>query len=354
MSVPKIDEVQLGLDWPKEESIYFWFLQPPGSGLRTDPPYYIESKAGRSSYKLLEAAIVETRKRRLGPAVVYLLPELAIAPDDLSNLCSLAADLPENHLLIAGLGHLTRDQCEQIEPGSSAPDRWDRDWGGGRYANAAMIAAKHKAYLQGKNFPSSPEKTSDVHMFAKCLRVFASSAVKLGVVICSEMLDHSGVSSFIKPLAEKQLDLLFWIQANERPRHPLFSQQIAEFFRSKTSNPLLVSVNVRPDEMSRAPFGGSSIFAPVECFSRGKENLARPYWVCEPACPGAARAVFVRYDSDAILVKTARPAGLTRDAPPERFLEWTEHFQFMSESLDLSNGPRHLAEILYPFGLTRR
>jgi hypothetical protein len=178
------------------------------------------------------------------------------------------------------------------------------------------------------------------------VRVFTAGDVRFAVVICSEMLTTPLPSGFVPGLVGHDLDVLFWIQHNPMPRHDLFREPLRAFYQTQGQRTLIVSVNKRPDPLSRKPYGVSAFIAPASSFAARKENLLRPNWACEPLAAAATRAVLLRYDADVHMVSSIRPRDIPTADPPGRFLETTDPYVFDSGGITVSPMAQHVEHLL--------
>ena len=345
---PAIARVDISLRWTRGELATFWLLHPSASDFVDHPPCRHRSDGAIAPLKLLVAAMeADAQLSAPGPAF-FVVPELTISPDEISDLRDATARLGANRVAIVGLGHLTREQCDAIEPsvGSDAA-LWRRDWDPLRYANAAAICVGGRMWLEAKDWPSKFEDDAGCHLPHRRVRIFRGANTSFAVLICSEMLPAYNPDAFLRALAREQVEVVFWLQHNPSPRNEAFQRGLGAFYETQRESPLVVAVNKQPVSGTRAPYGVSAMYAPSACFAQRKDSLLRPNFVVEPLYhnSGVSRAVFVRYDTSAHQILTIHPADVPRESPPGAFLREVAPFSFGGGVLKPDNTPRHFQAI---------
>ena len=242
-----------------------------------------------------------------GAPSIILMPELSVGTDDITNLRDLVRAARANTLLICGVGHMTADQVDQIEPsahllGVPVP---------GHYANCAVIGCggMEEIFLQPKVVPSREEL--DCHWPGRVVRYFVGEYFQFVVFICSEMLDRAQAMTTIGNVLDelekhgRHLAAVFWLQHNKRPRSDSFSQSLERITRLDRPTLFIVgSRNRYPPRFENYAVSGA-LFKKAT-LSKHFNILTRKFHYVEPVRESIAlsRVVLLRYDVDVNLVET--------------------------------------------------
>lgn len=308
-----VDRIRTSFDWPEGASARIWILQPDHRLVPEHPPWaHPVDDAG--AWPLLQKT-AELAGSSPDPCFI-VVPELCLAPSLIPELRALVQTMPTRVALVAGMGHLNQEQCDEIEPGvdgkpgaGSDASRWLFQWRKDAWANGALVGVDGRTFLEAKRAPSSFEQQADCHHPHCQVRLFEGATRTFAVVICSEMLADQP-DELAEKLRAEHPDVVFWLQHNPSPRHELLRQTLATFFAKVGDHPLIVCANKRPDPGERTKYGASAIAAPAACFSANKYRLHRPGWTTEPIADSAARAVLLSYDASALLVRTLHPSDV--------------------------------------------
>jgi hypothetical protein len=252
------------------------------------------------------------------PAII-LLPEMALSPSEIPDVRTLVRGARTNTLFICGVGQLTHEQANSVEPGA---DLWDGP-SGGRYTNCAIIGlgGTDLLFLQPKIVPSRLEK--DSHWPGRLIRYFTGDYLAFAVLICSELLarpaDTETLAVTLDLLAKQNVALhsIFWLQHNEKPRSLQFSTSIAHLAKPEAVPTafLVCSREDRPLRYEHYAVAGAII--PHIGLPTTFEDLDAAYRYVEPL-PNQAplgRLVLLRYDADAYAVVTSRPRSSPTGRP---------------------------------------
>ena len=184
-----IEHVEVDLQWNLRELATFWILQPIAQGLSASAPCSHREGPPGSPLQLLEAALAQDRQLNPPGPVFFVLPELSVDAEALGQLRSLVRTLPAGRAVIAGLGHLTQQQCDSMEAGVGGdPQLWRTTWAIDRYANAAAICVGSQIWLEAKDWPSPFEEQANCHQPHARVRIFRGKGFSFAVLICSEVL----------------------------------------------------------------------------------------------------------------------------------------------------------------------
>jgi hypothetical protein len=347
--LPTFAYEQIDLRWISGTSAAIWFLHPTAADLVNDPPYHHRIDTGTPPLRLLSLAIANSLAHKHDGPTIFLLPELTVGADDLSELRAITGSLTHNQMAIVGLGHLNQQQCEAVEPGTGANEElWRRAWSDTRFANGAAIATTNRTWYEAKDWPSKFEDDRNCHIPHSRLRIFQGKGIRFAVVICSELLEARNPRPLIEKLRDERINVLFWLQHNPKPRHSSFTEALSALYEHEGDHPLVIAINKQPPPGARKPYGGSAIYSLSTSFGAWKGHLLRPNFACEPlnAHLGISRAILVRYDLPAHRVLTIHPDCIPRGTAPAGFLRDITPYQLANDHLEPDDQPRHFRELL--------
>lgn len=299
--------------WAATQRARIYFVQPLESGLSATPPFTHPPGTAACAWPYLKAAISADIAQPWGGPVIFVVPELTIDPSLLPELRALWANAPANRLLVAGLGHLTAAQCDEVEPGAgSTPAFWERPAEDHLFANGALVLPG--PYLEAKNSPSRWEREAGCHRPYARLRIFQGTDFCFAVLICSEMNDEGARNELNVRLRPFDLDAIFWLQHNPSPRRPDFHPLI-DGILDRNSKALIVSANKAPQEGRRSrEYGASGFLLRADRLETDKRNLARPNLSVEGVTNAVARAMLPQYSAVVQCVETIRPEAVPTTA----------------------------------------
>jgi hypothetical protein len=296
-------------DWPYDARARIWLLQPRATHLTEQVPRYQDDE----TWPLLKRLLHDERAETHGGPVIFFAPEWAIAPQSIEELKHEARLMPDHHLLVAGLGHLSRDQCVALDP--ETDNTLEKLASPAKFANCAFVATGTRWYLEGKRRPSWFDEEAGHHLKCSQVRLFTgpASKFKFAVVTCSDMLNFGEDDCFPGVLVNERPDVVFWPQHNPKPRNEGFRRWLGEFNKPKGAYCLVVGVNKGPNGLGREEYGGSALFAPADAFHSKKYHMCKAHWCTEPVTSWLTRATILRYDADAIQITTKHPRDLPRE-----------------------------------------
>jgi hypothetical protein len=344
----RLEEIRVPVEWPERTLGHFWLLQPDKQNLAATPPY-CHAAADADTWPLLQQASTILLSDQGGP-VFYVVPELTLDPARLTEILAWAGNLPENHVVVAGLGHLTKEQCEQVEPRAAV--RFGPTWDDRKYANVALVAIggqDPRRYLEGKRWPSKWEQQQACHQPCDGARLYTSDSLRFAVLICSE-LEATGsgeAAELVDRLRAQRADVVFWLQHNPKPRDEAFAQTVCGLYATLGGQALVVCANKRPNG-DRGDFGVSGFITRAGCYQDVKADFpSSPYVATECLCSKRAvtRSVLARYDAAMHRVTTTLP----RDTPSESdgrrtFLQYVVPF-VVGAGPEQDAERRHLAQL---------
>lgn len=326
-----------------------WLLQPKRRRRHLEKAPFHHPATDEDTWPLLEAVLKASRDSK--DPTVYVVPELTLDPNLIPKVRSAVEDLPPRHVLVAGIGHLTAQQCEQVEAGSAR--RFNSPWPESRFANCALIGApgEDNCWVEGKRWPSQWEQREGCHQACNTMRVYRLGSYRFAVVICADMAAPD--SSWVKRLSREKPDIIFWLQDNPKPRHQDFLKPLVELLGPSGSRPLVVCCNKAP-ETGRSPHGASGFITGADFFPRQKSQFpTTPHISTESVCSKAAltRATLVRYDASAHLVRSVMPSEVPAERNDARrsLLQEVTPYLLTAGELRPSLEPRH-AQHLFDAG----
>jgi hypothetical protein len=347
---------KLTFEWTKGETGVLWLAQPAAEALGGGPPY--GPKAGRCAWEVLSRAFECDAKEAAKRPVVFVAPELSVDAKRVDDIVKGLKSLPDNRLVIAGLGHLRQDECEALEKNTGASaEFWKEPWGPGAYANVALVATKSEVFIQPKGLPSYDERAAACFIGGSRLRVFEGKPtdgvpLRFAVTICSEWLEDGDPNGFARRVVAEKPDVIFWIQHNPKPRSAKFHDRLLSLFEHGRT--LVVAANCSPGEQSRLQYGASGlIFTENHVLPSSKHMLCKSADYCtEAAVPGRSitRVAFPRYDVAVHRIHTILPRDLAAygadDAVRGRFVEAVHPYVVENAALVRDQRPGfHIADL---------
>lgn len=302
---------QISFSWRPAERARIYLIQPLASGLTGTAPYTHAPGTAACAWPSLSAAISGANTEAWGGPVIFVVPELTLDPSLLAQIRT-EFGTGRNRLLVAGLGHLTAAQCDQVETGvGSTPGLWERPAESHLFANGALVLPG--PFLEAKNAPSRWERAAGCHWPHLRLRIFEGTEFRFAVLICSEMNDEGARSELLRLLAPYNLDAVFWLQHNPSPRHKAFTPLI-EGLLDRNSGAFVICANKSSDPPRNGHYGASGFLLRADRMESDKRSLARPNAVLEGVSSIVARAVLPQYGAAVHCIETIRPAAVDRDA----------------------------------------
>lgn len=333
--------------WHPGDRAHIYLIQPAAAGLSETAPFTHRPSTSDCAWPSLQAAILADIAKPWDGPVFFVVPELTIDPSLVGELRDVWARTPKNRLLVAGLGHLTSAQCDSVESGVGATlTNWECAPATGLYANGALILPG--PYLEAKNSPSKWERQQGCHWPGARLRVFQGDGFCFAVLICSDMSDEGARNDLLGKLSPFQLDAVFWLQHNPRPRHPDF-QPLVEGLLDRHSKALIICANKAPVEGNRMEYGASGFLLRANRLEKDKRTMGRPNLVLEGASEAVARAVVTDYSAAVICIDTIHPGAIdigSSDGARNRLLSSATPYDVETTRLVRREDARHISDLL--------
>jgi hypothetical protein len=341
-----VSSQNVAFSWPPSERGRFYLIQPQESGLTGDPPFTHVPGTPKCAWPSLKAAIANDVANPWAGPVVFVVPELTIHPSSVEELRRLWATVPSNRLLVAGMGHLTSAQCDDLEAGSgSALALWERPAQPDLFANAALVLPG--PFLEAKNSPSKWERDRACHRAHTRLRVFNGNGFCFAVLICSDMNDEGARNDLLHQLNPYSLDAIFWLQHNPSPRHDDFLP-LLEGLLDRHSSAIIVCANKAP-KRGRRDYGASGFVLRADRLEQDKRWLARPNLAIEGLSASVARAVLPQYSAALHSIDTIRPAGIApagSEGERNRLLEVVVPYDLVENTLRSRRDGQHIIDLI--------
>lgn len=350
-----IEEIELtNLRWRRGHKARVWFLQPQLI-IDTIPPYIPRILAGEPTAFELIKATLEYEKQFDPPddaPTIILLPEFSVLPDQIQQIRDLVTNhVRENTLLVLGLSHLNDRQARQVE---------DKDlWNGpseNKFTNCALIltGGSSVVHLQPKIVPSQWEFSC--HWEGKTIRYFQGQYFAFIVVVCSELLSRperqTTAASIVDYLLRhnRKLNLMIWLQHNEKPRSPEFVQSVEQL---KTFEPTIFVASSRSNRPGRGNnYSVSGAIVPHKALASRFKVLNKRFHYIEPMQNSAemSRAVLLRYDAHVYRVDTVLADCIAESGRTEKsaLFEESQPYCFESLALNVSEEHIHLIDVSRP------
>lgn len=337
----------ISFSWPASERARIYLIQPLESGLSHDAPFIHAPGTVHCAWPSLKAAISADIAQPWGGPVIFVVPELTIAPTLVQEVRALWSGTSSNRLLVAGLGHLTATQCDEVEPGAgSTAALWERAAEPQLFANGALVLPG--PFLEAKNSPSKWEREKGCHRPYARLRIFQGESFCFVVLICSEMNDEGARNELLNLLSPYHLDAVFWLQHNPQPRHANF-QPLIDGILDRHSKALIICANKAPREGHRNEYGVSGFLLRADRMETDKRSLARPNLAVEGVTNSVTRAILPQYAAAVHCVETIGPGAIATtatDAARNRLLGTIRPFDVLNGQLAARADGAHVGELV--------
>lgn len=283
-----------------------------------------------------------------GPPLV-VLPELAIPFTQIVAARELIASAPRGTVFVFGIGQMTEAEALSLE---NRPDLWDGACAG-RFANCAAVAVggTDRIFLQPKLLRSSFEQ--DTHWPGRVVRCFTGTYLRFATFICSDLLNRPGATSNLAWLhdelerEQQKLTFAVWLQHNEKPRSPQFSNAVATIGRMDRLTMIVAASRRSRGERRYENYAVSGAFVPRSVYPSDFDRFTHRFHYSEAADADVARAVLLRYDADAYRVKTVLANSIDVNARVEKgeLFDSSQPYVFADGALTASSDHFHIEDI---------
>jgi hypothetical protein len=350
--VPDIHHIELPtIRWVRGRPGRFWLIQARYS--LTGPPYLPNPIGSPSAVQLLEYALDYERANYVPSEeapTFFMLPECSVLPSDVDHVRGLVRAARRNTVVIFGVGQLTEQQALALTGGVSL---WEGHAEGVRYANCAVVATggSRDIHIQPKVLASKWER--GIHWSGRVVNYFTGGGVQFVVSICSDLLtepgDANSASRIVEDLRRRNwpLNLVPWLQYNEKPRAPEFTAALDAFTDYGAMVVVAASRNTRLPRYANYAVSGAVVRQNM--LPRHFEYLALPYHYVEPlkADLPTSRIVLLRYDADVYRVRTVLPDAIDPAANVTKgfIFDDSQPYEHVNGALVASGHHHHLADI---------
>jgi hypothetical protein len=166
------------LTWQPGRRGRIWYIQPRFDvDARVAPFVSVPAPGELTALRLLRIVCVYDQTHFPDPGLaptLILLPEFALPHTEIPTARELISHARPNTLFVLGLGHMSNDQAQVVEPEAQL---WDGP-ADGRFTNCALIGVggSDRVFLQPKILPSRWEQ--DVHWPGAVVRLFAGEYIQ--------------------------------------------------------------------------------------------------------------------------------------------------------------------------------
>lgn len=359
--MPTLETVSLheyGIGRRKNEPLSIWYGQPILQ-LPDEPPFIPKPGSSATGLQILEGILKhrDFRESDCKPAII-VLPELAVPYTDVAAAQALISNAPKGTLVVFGAGQMTEKEALSLE---AKPELWDGE-AAGRFANCAVVGMGgfDRLFLQPKLLKSALEK--DWHWPGRVVRCFVGEYIRFAIFICSDLLNRPGDSSYMAWLHDQlereqnKLTFALWLQHNKKPRSDQFSNAIHAVGKMDRTTIVVAGSRMMAGGKRFENFAVSGAFASRMVFPSEFNKFTHRFHYAEQADSEVSRAVLLRYDADAYLVRTVLADALDAADKVEKgeLFDSSQPYVFSGGTLTTSSDYVHVRDLCEPARVVAR